>query len=83
MKTTKLSYLFFSLAMIVALVLAAIPMAPAHAMSASATSSSISATADVSVSGAHVLVCRHVVGWLHGHRISVRICHWVHKPDVR
>ena len=82
MKTTKFAYVLFSLALIAALVLAAIPMTPAHALSAASTSTSLSANANASVSGTHVLICRHVVRWIHGHRISVWVCHWVHKPTA-
>ncbi len=83
MKTNKLPYVLFSLAMIAALVFAAIPLAPAHAMSASSTGTSISATASGASVHGNVLVCRDVIKWIHGHRISVRVCHWVHKPDTK
>ena len=81
MKTTKLSYMLFSLAMIAALVVAAIPVAPAYAMSASSAGTGISAaSADAPALGAGVLVCKSVIKWYHGHRIAVRVCHRVHKP---
>ena len=83
MKTTKLSYVLFSLAMIAALVFAAIPLAPAHAMSATSTSTSISAIASGTSVHGSVWVCENVVKWIHGHRISVRVCHRVHKPDTK
>ncbi len=81
MKTTKISYIVFSLAMIAALVFAAIPMTPAHAMSAAGTTASLSATTNVQTSGG-ILICHHIVRWYHGHRISIRICHWFHKPSA-
>ena len=82
MKTNKLSYVLFSLAIIVALFAAAIPMAPAHAMSAASTATTISSPASTTTLGANALVCKHVVKWVHGHRISVRVCHRVPKPDT-
>ena len=80
MKTNNLTYVLFSLAIIAALFAAAIPMAPVHAMSASSATTTISSNADTSVVNA--LVCRHVVKWVHGHRISVRVCHKVDKPGA-
>lgn len=82
MKTNKLSYVLFSLAIIAALFAAAIPMAPAHAMSSASTATTISSPASTPALGTNVLVCRHVVKWVHGHRISVRVCHKVDKPDT-
>ncbi len=81
MKTTKLSYLLFSLAMVAALVLAAIPVSPAHALSTSAVQQSTSIAADnhSSVLTAGIVVCRTKVVWRHGHRIAVRVCHKVHR----
>jgi hypothetical protein len=58
MKTNKLSYVLFSLVMIAALVFAAIPMTPAHAMP-TGTNTSISAT-NAQVSSVSILVCKHV-----------------------
>ncbi len=79
MKTTKLSYLLFSLAMVTALVLAAIPVSPAHALSASAVPQSTSITADnhSSVLTAGIVVCKTRIVWRHGHRIAIRVCHKV------
>jgi hypothetical protein len=88
MKTIKFSYLLFSLAMVAALALAAIPAAPAYALSDSATQQSASiGAADnnssmLSASGA-VIVCRTKVIWRNGHRISIRVCHRVHRPDTQ
>lgn len=73
MKPTKLSHLLFSLAVVAALVLAAIPMAPAHAMAAS-QATTLSAPEDAPASA---VVCRSVTFWRHGHRITVRVCHRV------
>jgi hypothetical protein len=86
MKTIKISHILFSLAVIGALVLAAIPAAPAFALSASAANtlsaekqlSAPAPNADLASSGA--LVCRSVVRWHNGHRIVVRVCHRVANP---
>jgi hypothetical protein len=80
MKTTRLSHILFSLAVIAALVLAAVPMAPAHAMAASPSDQATSLSAaggqpSVSVSGA--VVCRSIHLWRHGHWVTVRVCHRV------
>ncbi len=80
MKTTKLSYLLFSLAMVTALVLAAIPVSPAHALSASAAQPGISiGTADnpSTVLTTGIVVCKDRIVWRHGHRIAIRVCHKV------
>ncbi len=78
MKTTKLSYLLFSLAMVIALVLAAIPVAPAHALSTSAVQQSTSIAADNhSPAPTGLVVCKTKIVWRHGHRIAVRVCHRV------
>ncbi len=80
MKTTKLSYLLFSLAMVTALILAAIPVAPAHALSTSAVQqqgTSIAADNHVPVLTAGAVVCKAKIVWRHGHRIAVRVCHKV------
>jgi len=82
MKTTKLSHVFFVFAVIAALVLAAVPITPAHALSTSpaAQGTSITSTAQSSLApAASVLVCRSATFWRHGHRITVRVCHRVHK----
>lgn len=82
MKTTKLPYLLFSFAMVAALVLAAIPMAPAHALSVSAPQQSTSLNAAISSSPvltSGVVICRTRIVWHHGHRIVRRICHRVHR----
>ena len=83
MKTTKLSHVLFSLAVIAALMLAAVPMAPVHAMSASpAQTASISAAGTSSTSlTAGVVICRSITFWRHGYRITVRVCHRVHPRE--
>jgi hypothetical protein len=79
MKPDKLSHLLFSLAVISALVLAAIPAAPAYALSPAASGQTgIGAAGADAPAGA--LVCRSVVKWRDGHRIVVRVCHRVHLP---
>ena len=79
MKPVKPSHLLFSLAVIAALVLAAIPAAPAYALTAPASDqTSISTTGDESP--ANAIVCRKVTKWRDGHRVTVRVCHRVHPP---
>jgi hypothetical protein len=85
MKTTKLSHLLFSIAVIAALVFGAFPMAPAYAMSSapSTHTTSLSATGDDSpVLASGVVVCRSITFWRNGHRITVRVCHRVHRHDA-
>jgi hypothetical protein len=79
MKTIKLPHLLFSLAVIAALVVAAIPSAPAYAMAPESTQATLSAT-DTG-SGATAIVCRNVVKWRDGHRIVIRVCKRVHRPN--
>jgi hypothetical protein len=79
MKPVKLSHLLFSLAVISALVLAAIPVAPAYALTASA-SDQTSISAAGADAPANAMVCRSVVKWRNGHRIVVRVCHRVRPP---
>lgn len=87
MKTSKLSHLLFSLAVIAALMLAAVPMAPVYALSDSAARQSTSiAAADNSSSAlttvsAGAVVCRSWTVWRNGHRVTVRVCHRVHTKD--
>jgi hypothetical protein len=86
MKTIKLPQLLFSLAMIAALVMAAIPAAPAYALtkSASQTTSITAAGADAPVVSPGAVLCRTKVIWRDGKRISIRVCHRVHRPhDAR
>lgn len=80
MKRTKLSHILFSLAVVAALILAAVPIMPAHALSSSSTgSTSISPTAgQVTVVASGAVVCRSITFWRNGHRITVRVCHRVH-----
>jgi hypothetical protein len=82
MKNIKTFHILFSLALIAALTLAAIPAAPAYALSASATNpmiaaNQVSATALVANG---IVVCRTIIEWRHGHRIVIRRCHKVTKP---
>lgn len=84
MKTIKLSHLLFSLAVIAALVMAAIPAAPAYAMAPETTQTSLTAAhAGQAVSAAivGVVVCRNKVIWRDGHRISIRVCKVVHRHN--
>jgi hypothetical protein len=84
MKTVKLTQLLFSVAVIAALVAAAIPAAPAYAAPAASTGTTIgAASADTPVLGPGVLVCKSVTRWIHGHRVTVRVCHRVYKPGTR
>lgn len=85
MKTIKLSHMLFSLAVIAALVMAAIPAAPAYALSnsASQTASITSADTDSTTLTAGAVVCRTKVIWRNGHRVSVRVCKRVHRPNAQ
>ncbi len=74
MNKTKLSTVLFSLAVIAALVLAAVP-APVFALSASGVNA-VQLTAPVATYPS-VVVCRSVHRWYHGHWIVVRVCHKV------
>jgi hypothetical protein len=82
MKPVKLSQLLFSLAVISALVLAAIPAAPAYALTGSA-SDQTSISAAGADAPANAVVCKSVVKWRNGHRVVVRVCRRVplHQPD--
>jgi hypothetical protein len=84
MKPVKLSQLLFSLAVISALVMAAIPTAPAYALSAYASASDqTSISAAGADAPANAVVCKSVVKWRDGHRILVRVCRRVppHEPN--
>ena len=85
MKTIKLSHLLFSLAVIAALVMAAMPAAPAYALSntasQTATVSATSTAATALTAGVSVVVCWNKVIWRDGHRISIRVCKRVHRPN--
>lgn len=84
MKTIKLSHLLFSLAVIAALVMAAIPAAPAYAMAPDSTPTSLTAAHAgqvVSAAVVGVVVCRNKVIWRDGHRISIRVCKVVHRHN--
>ncbi len=84
MKTNKLSHVLFSLAVIAALVFTAVPMAPAYAMSSSpsAQTTSLSAGNGSTIVAAGAVVCRSITFWRNGHRITVRVCHRLHKHDA-
>jgi hypothetical protein len=83
MKNIKLFHILFSLAIIAALALASLPMAPAYALSASAGS-----TASISASQADVVpaivnqgvICRDIVVWKNGHRYVRRVCYRNPRP---
>jgi hypothetical protein len=87
MKTIKISRILFSLAVIGALVLAAVPAAPVFALSTSAANT-ISAEKQLNAPAPNAgpissgtLVCRSVVRWHNGHRIVIRVCHRVANPE--
>lgn len=86
MKTIKLSHLLFSLAVIAALVMAAMPAAPAYALSntapQTATVSATSPAATALTAGVSAVVCWNKIVWRNGHRISIRVCKRVYKPDT-
>jgi hypothetical protein len=84
MNKTQTSHILFSLALIAALALAAVPAAPAFALSASsATSPAIAASQNnaPALAPSSILVCRSFIEWRNGHRIVVRRCHKVTKPS--
>jgi hypothetical protein len=86
MKTIKLSHLLFSLAVVAALVMAAIPAAPAYALSNSASQPTSIVAADdnaASLTAGVIIVCRNKVVWRDGKRISIRVCHRVHRPHAQ
>jgi hypothetical protein len=77
MNKIKFSHILFSLALIAALALAAVPMAPAHALSTSTANTVMIANqvnAEVLTSNSGV-VCKSIVIWRNGHRTVVRRCH--------
>lgn len=86
MKTIKISHVLFSLAVIGALALAAVPVAPAFALSASNANTAsagmqLSAPAPaVDLTSGGVLACRRIVRWHNGHRFVIRVCHRVASP---
>lgn len=84
MKPTKLFHVLFSLTVIAALVFAAMPVTPAHAMPASSAQTiSLASTGSHSVSlTSHIVVCRSVTVWRHHHRVTIRVCHRVHRHDA-
>jgi hypothetical protein len=82
MNNIKFSHILFSLALIAALALAVVPMAPAHALSTSTANAVMTANqvnAEVLSSNSGV-VCKRIVIWRNGHRTVVRRCHKVTNP---
>jgi hypothetical protein len=88
MKNIKLSHLIFSLALIAALTVAAVP-APVHALAGSSASAAsiagantgiVASQSSVTAASRTVWVCRPVVVWRHGHRFVLRQCHRVVRP---
>ena len=78
MKNIKVSHVLFSLALIAALGLALVPMAPVHALSAASVTTPMLAEnqgTGPAFSASNALVCRSIVVWRHGHRIVLRKCH--------
>jgi len=85
MKNIKISHILFSLALIAALGLAALPMAPAHALSAGSSAAPALVAnqyAAPTLVSPNVLVCRSIIVWRHGHRVVVRRCHRVANQPV-
>jgi hypothetical protein len=83
MNKIKLPHILFSLALVAALALTVVPMAPAYALSGTTTNTGMTANqvnAPLLSSDTGVLVCRSIVIWRNGHRIVVRRCHKVTKP---
>ena len=86
MKTVKLSHLLFSLALIAALVAAAIPAAPAYAMAPDSAQPSLAASdgeLTTLITGVSAVVCRSKVIWRDGHRVVIRVCKRVHRPNTQ
>jgi len=81
MKPMKLSHLLFSLAVISALVLAAIPAAPVYALSTPASDQTSISAADADAP-ANAVVCKKVVKWRDGHRVVVRVCRRAPRPEA-
>jgi len=85
MKNIKVSHLLFSFALIAALSLALVPMAPAHALSASSFTSPVlteNQSGAPMLSASSALVCRSIVVWRHGQRFVVRKCHRVTTQPI-
>jgi len=85
MKTIKLSRLLFSLAVIAALVAAALPAAPAYALTNTApqivTVAATNQAAAALTVGVSAIVCWNKVIWRDGHRVSIRVCKRVHRHN--
>lgn len=82
MKTIKFPHLLFSLAVIAALVITALPAAPAYAMAPDSTHASLTATHSdqaALTSGVSAIVCWNKVVWRDGHRVVIRVCKRVHR----
>ena len=82
MNKIKFSHIVFSLALIAALAVASLPMAPAFALStSSATAMAVGNQVNNTVLAPNTaVVCRSITVWRNGHRIVVRTCHKVTKP---
>ncbi len=86
MKTIKLPHLLFSIAVIAALVMAAIPAAPAYALTPSASAQASVTAADTNDSltlSAGAVVCFTKVIWRDGKRVAIRVCKRVHRPNAQ
>ena len=82
MNKIKSSHILFSLALIVALALALVPAAPAHALSSSAGQAVTIANQveGTSLSPGPGVVCRRIAVWRNGHRTFIRRCHKAARP---
>jgi hypothetical protein len=78
MKTIQIPYVLFSLAVVVALVLAAFP-APAFALAPTASSATSTGPQVQAVAAPQpeALVCRTTFFWVDHHWVAVRVCHRV------
>ena len=80
MKKINFFHILFSLALIAALALAVVPMAPAHALSSSTTNTMMIGANQV-LTPNNGVVCKSFTVWRNGHRIVVRVCHKIKKPS--
>ena len=79
MNKIKLSHIVFSLALIAALAATSIPTAPAYALSNS--SAHVVVAEKQAAALGNNIVCKSVTYWRNGHRVVVRVCHKVTKPE--
>ena len=79
MNKIKFSHIVFGLALIALLVAASVPMAPAYALSNSSVHAVVAEKQSDTLN--NNIVCKSVTYWRNGHRVVVRICHKVTKPD--